>query len=260
MSMDLQDLQAVLREQADGTVGDSPDIDALLGRGRALRRRRRLVTGAATAVVVAAVVAIPVLVIGGSNADGGPARIIPAQTPTPAVSTPSPAASSPSPAPPTTTPTTMPTTMPVPSVSASTAPVVTTLVPPPPSSAPTSVAPPAVDSSILVYGDCRTPTFEPTQLILTCADHGFYFQDLHWTSWTATSATAVGTEAYNDCSPSCAGGQFHYIANATLTLTTPTTDSSGRRLWSQIAFSPQPPGYATGPYQGGPEPLPVRPT
>lgn len=252
MTMDLQDLQAVLRERAGGAGGDSPDINALLGKGRALRRRRRMVTGAAAAVVVAAVVAIPVLVIGGSNSDGGPATILPAATPTPSASVPTPSASAPSPAASTTTP--------VPSTSATTAPVVTTLVPPLPSTAPpTSVAPPAVDSSILAYGDCQTPTFEPSQLILTCADHGFYFQDLHWTGWTATSATAVGTEAYNDCTPSCAGGRFHYIANATVTLTTPTTDSSGRQLWSQIAFSPQPPGYATGPYHGGPEPLPVRP-
>ena len=118
---------------------------------------------------------------------------------------------------------------------------------------------PTVDRSILVYGDCLTPTLEPSQIVMTCADHGFFFQDLRWTSWTPTSATATGTEMYNDCTPIYAEGHFHSIPGATVTLTLPVSNPGGQLVWSQIQFSPQPPGYATGPYHGGPEPLPVRP-
>jgi hypothetical protein len=244
MTMDIHDLQQVLSERAAGPPVDGPDIEALVRGGKTLRRRRRIVTSAATAVFIAAVTAVSVFAAGGFDTGSGPATIVPATTPTPQASTPSPSPS-PSPSP---TPTAIPsTTGPTPSTPSLPA-------------APTSAAPPPVDSAILVYGDCQSPTFEPSQLVLTCADHGFYFRDLHWTSWTAGSATAVGTEVYNDCTPSCAGGQIHSVVNASVTLTTPTTDAQGRQLWSQIEFSPQPPGYATGPYHGGPEPLPVRPT
>jgi hypothetical protein len=121
------------------------------------------------------------------------------------------------------------------------------------------VAPPPADTSILAYGDCQTPTFEPAQIILTCADHGDVLQDLQWTSWTATSAAAVGTDVYNDCTPSCANGHDHEITGVVVTLTVPVRDSAGRLIWSEVQRSQLPPGEATGPYHGGPEPLPVRP-
>ncbi len=253
MTMDIHDLQQVLNERAAGPSSVGPDVDAIVRGGRTLRRRRRIVTSAATAAFVVAVAAVSVFAAGGFDTGSGPSTIVPAATPPPQASTPAPTAI------PSSTGTTPP-------VSASTPPA---LVGPqsqapspaaPVSSAPTSAAPRPVDSAILVYADCQSPTLEPSQLILTCADQGFYFRDLQWSSWTAGGATATGTEVYNDCTPSCAAGRFHSIANASVTLTTPTTDAEGRRLWSQIEFSPQPPGYATGPYQGGPEPLPVRPT
>ena len=41
-----------------------------------------------------------------------------------------------------------------------------------------------------------------------------------------------------------------------VTLTVPARTASGQRVWSEIQESPEPPGYATGPYHGGPQPLP----
>ena len=111
----------------------------------------------------------------------------------------------------------------------------------------------------MVYGDCQTPTVEPTEMILTCADHGVRFEGLQWTSWTNVSATAVGTLVYNDCSPTCANGQFHYVPNAEITLTVPVVDESGQIVWSMVQENPEPPGYATGPFQGGPQPLVTQP-
>jgi len=74
---------------------------------------------------------------------------------------------------------------------------------------PTAVV--AVDTTILVYGDCQTPSLEPSEIVLTCADYGWILEALHWSSWTATRATAVGTFVYNDCTPNCAEGQHHDV-------------------------------------------------
>ncbi len=250
--MNINDLQAVLRERADSAGDGDPDIEVLLAKGQALRRRRQRVMAGTAAAVVAAIVAIPVFVAGGSNSGGGPATIVPVtSSPIPA---PTPSTDSPTPTP--------SMTAARPSASATLAPpVVTTLGPPLPSSAPASASASPVDTSILVYGDCRTPTFEPAEIVLTCADHGLFFQDLQWTSWTSTRATAIGTEVYNDCTPNCAEGHFRSIANAALTLTTPLLPpTGGQQLWSKAYFRPQQPGYATGPLHGGPFPLPVSPS
>ena len=136
-------------------------------------------------------------------------------------------------------------------------------------SAPTSgttpaatTAPPAaapVDAQVKVYGNCTTPTVEPAEIVLACADYGVMLDGLHWTSWTATSATAVGTLEYNDCTPSCAAGHHQEIRGTRVTLTVPVPRSGGRLLWSRVQESPQPPGYATGPFRGGPQPLPLGP-
>jgi len=110
-----------------------------------------------------------------------------------------------------------------------------------------------------VYGDCRNPTFEPVEIIEACGDHGTGVKDISWSSWTSNRATGVGTLWYNDCSPSCAAGQIHYVPNASVSLSKPTQGVTGETVWSEIFTDPQPPGYASGPYGGGPQPLPTQP-
>jgi hypothetical protein len=122
---------------------------------------------------------------------------------------------------------------------------------------PTTVAP--VDSGILVYGDCKTPSLQPSEIVLTCADYGWILEALHWSSWTASQATAIGTFVYNDCTPNCAEGNHHDVPGTQVTLTVPLRDSGGQLVWSELRQNPQPPGYVTGPYHGGPFPLPTRP-
>jgi len=56
-----------------------------------------------------------------------------------------------------------------------------------------------IDTAIEVYGNCATPSVEPTEIVLTCGDYGWVLEGLNWTSWTSTRATAVGTLVYNDC-------------------------------------------------------------
>jgi hypothetical protein len=126
----------------------------------------------------------------------------------------------------------------------------------------TTTAPPAaapVDAHVKVYGDCTTPTVEPSEIVLACADYGTLLEGLRWTSWTATTAKATGTLEYNDCTPSCVAGHHHYLPGTRVTLTRPVSRGGGPLLWSRVQESPQPPGYATGPYRGGPQPLPLGP-
>ena len=110
-----------------------------------------------------------------------------------------------------------------------------------------------------MYGNCTSPTVEPTEIVLTCADDGVLLDQLRWTSWTAGRATAVGTLVYNDCSPNCAQGHFHRVTGDQVTLTVPVHGAAGRLVWSELQMHPQPPGYATGPEHGGPFRLSTRP-
>ena len=122
--------------------------------------------------------------------------------------------------------------------------------------APTTTVP--IDTAVGVYGDCTHPSVEPAEIVLTCADNGEVLIGLHWTTWTATSASAVGTFVYNDCTPDCATGQHHSVPGTTVTLSVPVQGAGGNLVWSEIQLNPEPPGYATGPYHGGPQPLPTQ--
>lgn len=126
-----------------------------------------------------------------------------------------------------------------------------------------ATAPPAatapVDTHIKVYGNCTSPAVEPAEIVLACADYGALLEGLRWTSWTAASATAVGTFEYNDCTPSCVEGHYPDVPGTRVTLTVPVAGAGGQVDWSRIQESPEPPGYATGPYHGGPQPLPIGP-
>lgn len=128
----------------------------------------------------------------------------------------------------------------------------------------TTTAPPGavarVDAHIKVYGNCATPSIEPAEIVLACADYGALLEGLHWTSWTAASAMAVGTLVYNDCTPNCAEGHHHHVPGTRVTLTVPVHGADGQVVWSRIQECPEPPGYKTGPYHGGPQPLPIRPS
>jgi hypothetical protein len=124
-------------------------------------------------------------------------------------------------------------------------------------SGPTTVPPtPPItrpDRSIEVYDDCTAAHFEPTGIRFACADNGEGLQDLTWTSWTSTSATAIGTVFYKDCRPNCAEGQVHTIPGVKVTLTSPVRDPRGQLVWSEVELNTNPPGY-----QSGPQSLPTR--
>lgn len=113
----------------------------------------------------------------------------------PAPTTPTPTA-----AVPTTIPVTVPTTAPVPTT-------VTTLTTPTTVTTPTvPVAGPGGSGRVDVVGDCQTAQYEPTSIVVACADAGIVARALHWTAWGPTSATGSGLVATNGCVPNCAQG------------------------------------------------------
>jgi hypothetical protein len=116
-----------------------------------------------------------------------------------------------------------------------------------------------VDNQISVYGNCTNPSVEPSEVVLTCADYGVLVEDIHWTSWTASSAAGEGTLVYNTCMPYCAAGRHISVPGTRITLTGPVLGASGQLVWSMVQESPQPPGYETGPFHGGPQPIATKP-
>jgi hypothetical protein len=95
---------------------------------------------------------------------------------------------------------------------------------------------------VAVIADCSgAPSVEPTTIILSCGDGNAIVNELHWTSWTATGATATGQLLTNTCTPTCAAGTFtsvpvDVVAGAvrrarganylSVLFTTPTTSST----------------------------------
>lgn len=125
---------------------------------------------------------------------------------------------------------------------------------------PATQAPPvSVDSSIEVYANCTSPSFEPTDIIVTCADAGWVLEHLVWTSWTSTTATATGTLVYKVCTPSCAQGHFQQVPGARVLLSDPRQSAGGQLVWTRLQEIPWVPGYLTGPLHGAPYPLPTSP-
>jgi hypothetical protein len=76
---------------------------------------------------------------------------------------------------------------------------------------------------------------KPAQYVLACADANAGFLGLHWTSWTASVATATGTYRANDCTPTCVAGHFHNYPG-TLRLSKPKRTSAGE-LFSEATYS-----------------------
>src|SRR5215211_2282672 len=61
------------------------------------------------------------------------------------------------------------------------------------------------------YNRCYSPAFNPSTIIITCADAGFQFRSLRWRHWNKPVARARGIARVNDCNPSCADGTYHRL-------------------------------------------------
>lgn len=98
---------------------------------------------------------------------------------------------------------------------------------------PTTAANQALVPSVLTCAG--KTTVRPSSYVLACADANTYFTSVHWTTWTARSATGTATLVQNNCTPTCAAGKFLKYP-AKLTLSAPQSTKLGV-LFSIINYS-----------------------
>jgi hypothetical protein len=96
-------------------------------------------------------------------------------------------------------------------------PATTTIAPPPP----TTAAPPAP----LVLICSGSPMFEPSTLHWCTSLCSSYVTNISWTTWTASSATGLGTLMTNNGEPNCAQGTVTAQPGFAVTLSNPQTVS-----------------------------------
>jgi hypothetical protein len=110
----------------------------------------------------------------------------------------------------------------------------------------TSVTGPTPVPSVPQVDDCGAPQIQPTAFILACADHNAFFQNLRWSSWSASSARGTGTYVYNTCTPDCAAGTFVGVSGS-IWLDQPVSTSAGIEF-SRVTWAypgPTPSGLVT---------------
>ncbi|WP_042418045.1 hypothetical protein [Streptacidiphilus anmyonensis] len=96
-----------------------------------------------------------------------------------------------------------------------------------PATAATSSPRTTAQTADTVVLDCQGQAqTQPGTYLLACGDGNNYLTGIHWTAWTADSATATATDNANDCQPNCAAGRFHGYP-VTVTLDEPRSASAG---------------------------------
>lgn len=71
------------------------------------------------------------------------------------------------------------------------------------------------------------PVVKPVTLTLSCADGNSRAENLQWSIWNSSEATASGIETWNTCNPDCADSTTWDSTSATFTLTDPVSTSHG---------------------------------
>jgi hypothetical protein len=85
----------------------------------------------------------------------------------------------------------------------------------------------------------------PGSMILTCADDGELAQQLDWSSWTRTRATASGIVTWRACSAACEDSKHWDRARANVTLTDPVSEPGKGILFTRLTL------HVTGPTPRG---------
>jgi len=77
---------------------------------------------------------------------------------------------------------------------------------------------------------------KPSQITLTCADGGMYIDQIEYSSWDNSSATATGIFFSNDCEPDCASGSL--ISNPVkIKISGTRQDASGTMIFTDLAIT-----------------------
>jgi hypothetical protein len=63
------------------------------------------------------------------------------------------------------------------------------------------------DTKVGFPAACTTPTYKPTQIVVTCADANTVVRGISWKSYGDKTAAGSGTANVNACDPTCAAGR-----------------------------------------------------
>ena len=102
-----------------------------------------------------------------------------------------------------------------------------------------------------MLADCTSPpplslSVEPPSIVVACADNGMGAEDLSWTSWTATTASATGEFWENDCTPYCAEGTIKlYPASIALSGVQSSGDGPAFTVMTATYSGAEPNGHPT---------------
>jgi hypothetical protein len=99
--------------------------------------------------------------------------------------------------------------------------------------------------AVLVCGEGAAVT-RPASVILACADDGELAENLVWSSWTASQATATGTVTWKACATKCVDGKQWKNASAQVTLTDPVRQKGKGTLFTRLSLNvtgATPPGF-----------------
>jgi hypothetical protein len=80
-------------------------------------------------------------------------------------------------------------------------------------------------------------TERPGSMVLTCADNGELAENLVWSSWTGTSATATGTVTWRACAADCATATTWDSTSADVTLTDPVSEAGNQVLFTKLELN-----------------------
>jgi hypothetical protein len=107
------------------------------------------------------------------------------------------------------------------------------------SRAATAAASPSASPAVEVCGE-GSALVRPSSMVLTCADHGMIADNLSWSSWTATRATATGTVTWQ------VSGNQSDSTTAGVTLTDPVHKAGKQILFTKLDMhvtGSTPPGF-----------------
>ena len=102
------------------------------------------------------------------------------------------------------------------------------------SSAKSNSAGPERESRVVLRADCGTPQPRPSEIVLTCADHGVYLAGLRWSRWGTRVASASGVINVHGCDPDCADDNRTYTYTVNVTAHQPVSCNDGSRQYAFI--------------------------
>src|SRR5204862_248935 len=65
------------------------------------------------------------------------------------------------------------------------------------------------DQKVLFPSGCTTPSYKPTQIVITCGDANSVLARIKWESYGTDVASGSAIALVNACDPNCAQGRFH---------------------------------------------------